>query len=143
MPRRTAQQSADRWLQGMQGAGQRYTEGVQAVQTAPGVSAAKNEAGYQNGVNRAVSTGKWKRKVSGVSLQSWQDAATTKGAQRLATGASAAMPKVVAAQEMVGQMVDRAKAAISNMPRDTTAARIARSTAYLNHMANQANGTQR
>lgn len=137
MPRRTAQQSADRWLRSMQGAGQNYTEGIQSVQTHPGVQAAKNVNGYQNGVARAVANGKWQRNVQRGSLQDWQNAAVQKGAARLAQGAQAALPKVVAAQEMVGQMVDRANAAIANMPRDTTAARIARSQVFLQHMAKQ------
>lgn len=119
----------------MQGAQQDYTEGVQSVQTAPGQLAAQNRNGYINGVTTNVN--KWANRVSAVSREDWVNAAVTKGAPRLASGAQAAVPKVLAAQERVGAMVDRAKAAIAQMPRDTPEARIARSQSFLQHMRNQ------
>lgn len=135
MPRRTPQQAAERWVRGMQGATQNYQDGVQAVQTAPGQSAAKNVQGYQNGVAQAVASGKWQNRVASVSLEDWKSAALNKGAARLAQGATAAQSKVMAAHERIGPMVDAARASIANMPRDTSAARIARATAYMTKMA--------
>lgn len=131
MPRRSAEQATERWVRKMQGATQDYQEGVAAVTQAPGAAAARNVAGYQNGVAAAVASGKWQQRVAGVSLQSWQEAAINKGGARLAQGAAAAAPKVLAAQQRVGAMVDRAKQSIQNMPRDTPENRIARSQAFL------------
>lgn len=136
MPRRTAQQSTDRWLRRMQASGQDYIEGIQSVTVAPGQAAAANHAGYTNGV--AANVQKWRNNVAAVTREEWVQAAVTKGAPRLASGAAAAVPKVMAAQERVGQMVDRAKAAIANMDRSTPEARIARSQAFLTHMRTQA-----
>jgi hypothetical protein len=143
MPRRSAADSAARWVRAMQGAQQNYTEGVQAVQTAPGQAAARNVAGYQNGVAQAVASGKWTRNVAAVSLESWKDSAVNKGAARLSQGATAAQSKVQAAHERIGPMIDSAVQSISNMPRDNTANRIARATAYMTKMSQLANGNRR
>lgn len=124
----------------MASAGPNYTEGINAVQTAPGEAAARNVNGYQNGVAQAVASGKWQRNVQAVGLQDWKRAALDKGAQRLASGAQAAVGKVAAANERVFPMIDQATARIASMPRDTPQARIARATAYMTHMHEIANG---
>lgn len=143
VPRRTAEQATARWLRGMQGASQNYQEGVASVTQAPGAAAVRNQAGYVNGVQAAVANGKWARNTGAVSLQSWQEATLSKGAARLAAGAAAAEGKVLAAQQKIGAMVDRAQQAIANMPRDTPENRIARSQAFLMNMRQQANGSRR
>lgn len=140
MPRRTPDQAAQRWARSMAGATQNYTEGVQAVQTSPGEMAARNVSGYQNGVAQAVASGKWQRRVAAVSLQDWKTAAANKGAQRLASGAAAAVDKVRAANERVFPMIESAVNSVANMPRDTPQARIARATAYMTRMHELANG---
>lgn len=134
MPRKTPQQSAEKWARKMAQAGPDYVAGIQAVTVAPGQLAARNESGYQNGVNQAVATGKWRNRVGAVPLQSWQDAAVNKGAARLAQGAAQAVGKVEEAHARIGPMIDRALQAISGMGRGSAEERIARATAYLQHM---------
>lgn len=143
MPRRTPDQAAQRWARSMSAATTNYTEGIQAVQTAPGEAAARNVQGYQDGVARAVASGKWADRVRAVDVNTWKNAAINKGAQRLASGAAAAVDKVRAANERVFPMIDQATSAIANMPRNTPEARIARATAYMTRMHELANGSRR
>lgn len=143
MPRRTPDQAAQRWARAMANAGPNYTEGVQAVQTAPGEMAARNVNGYQNGVAQAVASGKWQRNVAAVDLGTWKRAALDKGASRLASGAQAAVDKVRQSNEKVFPMIDQATSSIANMPRDTPQSRIARATAYMTRMHELANGQGR
>lgn len=139
MPRVSPQEATEKWLRRMQGAGTDYTNGVMRVTQAPGQAAARNVDGYVNGVQRSVANGKWQQNVAAVSLPDWQQAAVTKGAQRLAQGAQAAVQKVQAAHERIGPMIDRAQADIANMDRSTPEARIQRATAFMTSMMNQGN----
>jgi hypothetical protein len=141
MARKTAAQAAEKWGRKMAAAGQDYAAGINAVTEAPGIAAAKNAQGYINGVQASMQ--KWQTNTANVPLETWRDAALTKGAQRLAAGAAAAVPKVQAAHERILPMVDRARASIAGMDRSTPMARIERSAAYQRAMHEQANGTRR
>jgi hypothetical protein len=86
-----ATDAAAAWVTGMQGAGAKYTAGVQAVKVAPGQLAAAAAPLWAQNVAAAQS--KFASEVSKVTLSQWQNAAATKGAPRLGTGATAAQPK--------------------------------------------------
>ena len=86
--------AANAWVTGMQGAGTKYTAGVNAVKVAPGQIAAARADLWAQQVANAKS--KFAANVAKVSLSQWQEAAATKGAARLGTGASAAQPKFAA-----------------------------------------------
>jgi len=75
----------------MQGAGPKYTTGVNAVKVAPGQAAAAASALWAANVAAAVN--KFAANSAKISLQSWQSSAINKGAPRLGTGATAAQPK--------------------------------------------------
>lgn len=130
MPRRSPDIAAQRWARSMANAGTNYTEGVNSVTTAPGQAAARQVNAYQAGVAQAVSSGKWQNRVQSVSLEDWKRAAVQKGAARLSQGAAAAVDKVRAANERTWPMIEAAQARVAQMPRTTTAERIARSQAY-------------
>jgi hypothetical protein len=76
----------------MQTAGTKYAAGIAAVRVAPGTLAAA--AANLWAANVAASVQKFSKNVGAVSLNAWQEAATTKGQPRLATGATAASGKV-------------------------------------------------
>jgi len=86
--------AAQAWVNGMQGAGAKYTAGVNSVKVAPGqVAASRAELWAQN---VAAAKQKFASNVAKVSLAQWQEAAANKGAQRLGTGATQAQPKFAA-----------------------------------------------
>lgn len=75
-----------------------YKNGVAGVTESPMAKAATADATarYLSGVQQSVSNGKRAAALQAVSLQTWKDNATNKGATRLASGAQAAQSKVSA-----------------------------------------------
>lgn len=115
-----------KWKRGMQGASQAYTDGIDAVTQNPMELAAQNEQGYLQGIQDAVSSGKWQSKLRKVSMQDWKSAAKQKGAQRLSQGAAAAESKVNAFWQRQGPIVDTIQQTVRSMPNATLQDRLAR-----------------
>lgn len=84
--------AAQAWVNGMQSAGPKYIAGIEAVKVAPGQLAAAKADFWATQVQNAKS--KFAGNVAKVTLQSWQASASTKGAPRLGSGATAAQPKM-------------------------------------------------
>jgi len=82
-----------KWQQRTSAASEEYKKGVQAVQVAPGQLAAaaaqKALLNYQESIN----SGRFARRVGSVSLEQWKQAASEKGAARIASGVQAAGAK--------------------------------------------------
>jgi len=89
---RSPQEAAAAWVAGMQGAGAKATSGAQGVTVPPGQAAARNKAGYVQGVTSNVD--KWAANVAKVSTADWASAYINKGVPRMGTGASAAEGKM-------------------------------------------------
>ena len=106
----TAAEAAQRWTTGLSAAGQKYTDGINAVTVAPGALAAR--AAPLWAANTAAAQPRFARNSAAVSLQSWQAAATGKGAQRLASGAQAAQPKMEAALSKLFPVINQAVASL-------------------------------
>lgn len=85
-------QAAQNWASRLGGATQAYTDGVNGVKVAPGQLAAA--AGDRWLANTQASLPRFKSNSAAVGLGAWQTAAIDKGAPRLASGATAAQPKV-------------------------------------------------
>src|SRR5690242_16434072 len=90
----TPDEVAARWAQALAGSTERIKQGIQAVQVAPGQAAARQKQAWAQNV--AASQDKWAANVAKVSLQEWQDHAINKGVSRIASGATAAQPKMTA-----------------------------------------------
>lgn len=134
---KTAQQAAANWLSGMQNVTAKVTQGVQAVQTAPGQAAAAAQSSYLQGVNANV--GKWAQNVAAVPLSTWQQAMITKGAPRMASGAQAAQGKYTAAAQT---NQSRIAAAIASLPpRGPKGSNNARSAGFADAMHAAASGS--
>jgi hypothetical protein len=82
---------AARWQSGFANSGTKWTAGVNSVDRAPGIDAAASKDRYLAGVQ--ANAEKFASNVSRVTLAEWKNACTTKGASRLASGATAGMPK--------------------------------------------------
>jgi len=91
---KNAQQVSQKWSRNLSGATQSITDGVNAVTQAPGVAAAAQQQAMLAKLTAAVQSGKWAARVSAVGLNDWKTAMTTKGIQRVASGAQAAEPKM-------------------------------------------------
>jgi len=103
-----------KWVNAMLGATQAYKDGVSSVTTSPTQLAAQQVQKYVQGVNDAVSSGRYQNGLNSVSLQSWQNSAINRGAARLASGAQASKSKMVnfltnflPAQQSIVQQADQ------------------------------------
>lgn len=116
----TAAQMAARYAAGMAGAAQKYTDGVNAVTESPTAKAATPEAQalYLRNIQESVSSGRRAAALQNVSLQQWKDAAVKKGANRLASGAQAALPKVQAFFQNWAPVFAQASQAAAAIPND-------------------------
>ena len=86
-----AQVAAD-WASRLGASGDKIARGVDAVTVAPGAAAARQKSVWQS--NTAAAADKFARNVGKVSLADWQNAMKNKGVSRIASGASAAQPKM-------------------------------------------------
>lgn len=98
------------WESGLSGASQKYTDGVNAVTQAPGAAAAAQAGVWA--ANTQAAQSKFARNVAKVGLSQWQQAAATKGAGRLASGAAAGAPKYAAFIQKFQPFIMNAKAAL-------------------------------
>lgn len=123
-------EAAAKWATALPAAQQRYVDGINAVNVAPGQLAARAAPTWA--ANTAAAQSKFARNSAAVSLQSWQQAATTKGAQRLSSGAQAAQSKVEAT---FAKLFPAIQSAVSSLPpRGDLEANIARSAAFARAM---------
>lgn len=126
----TAAEAAAKWATNLPAAQQRYVDGVNAVTTAPGALAARAAPTWA--ANTAAAQTKFARNSAAVSLNTWQTATTTKGAQRLSSGAQAAQPKVEATFAKLFPAIQSAVSALP--PRGDIEANIQRSAAFARAM---------
>lgn len=131
----TAQQWLQKWGTNLNAAGQYIKTGVQAVQQAPGVSAAQAADRMLAGVTASIQNGTWQRNVSAVSLQSWQNAMINKGIPRLQQGVSTAQQNKVAQITALLTAVQTAQGAVAAMPKGGLEQGIARATAFMRAMS--------
>lgn len=126
----TAAEAAQKWATNLPASQQRYIDGVNAVTVAPGALAARASASWA--ANTAAAQGKFARNSAAVPLNSWQQATTTKGAQRLSSGAQAAQSKV---ESTFAKLFPAIQSAVSSLPqRGDIEANIARSAAFARQM---------
>ena len=127
----TPDQVAAEWAQRLAASTQKIQTGVQAVSVAPGQLAARNKAGYVQGVTAAQD--KWASRTASVPLATWQNDMVQKGLPRIASGATAAQPKMAA---FMGQLLPYINSGRGNLPaRGGLDANIARSNAWIRYMA--------
>lgn len=127
----TPQQAASKWGTNLGAATQRYSDGVKAVTTSPNQLAAAASDRWIQGVQ--ASQAKYVARNQGISLQYWQAQATGKGAQRLASGATAAEPKM---QQVFTQLFPYIEQVRGSLPaRGDLEQNIARSAAFQRAMS--------
>lgn len=121
--RGSAASITEKWAQRTAGATQQVIEGVQRVQTAPGVKAAAQKQVWL--ANIQAKADKWEQNTKAVSLQSWQ-AATTAGAQRIAAGVNAKKSKMESFLTEFIPHVENVQRRVEAMPRGSLEQNLAR-----------------
>src|SRR5579859_8156754 len=120
-----ASTAAARWAQNLGAAREKITEGVNAVSTPPGQLASRQKALYVANVNARADV--WAKNVAAVPLQTWKDDMLGKGLDRIATGATAAVPRFEAFLAKLIPAINAAKASLP--PRGNFEQNLARSAA--------------
>lgn len=123
--------AAAKWAQNLGAAQTRYTAGIQSVTTSPGQLAAQASDRWISGVQLSVP--KFVANSQAVTLQSWQQASINKGAPRLASGASAAQPKMQNVFTSLFPFIAQVQGSLP--PRGDLEQNIARSAAFQRGMA--------
>lgn len=101
---------ANHWRDRLSGSADRIRQGVAAVKVSPGQLAAAQADVWAAQV--AASKPKWAARVGRLTLGDWQNAMATKGVDRIATGAGAAVGKMDAFLAKFLPFVDNAKASL-------------------------------
>lgn len=132
----TPDQIAADWAQKLGAATTKITAGVNAVSVAPGQAAARQKALYVQNVQARAD--KWAARTAAVSLQDWQQAMTTKGVQRIGSGATAAQPKFAT---FMGKLLPYQQNLKGSLPaRGNLDQNIARMTQFVRGMSQFSNG---
>lgn len=140
MAKVTAAQWLSKWGTNLNAASQYITNGVNNVQTAPGQAAAAAQDRMLANLTAAVTSGRWAKAVSGVSLADWKNAMTTKAIPRIPQGVTAAQKSATATITNLLNAVDQAAATANAIPKGGLQQSIARATAFMTAMS-QAKGT--
>ena len=112
MARVTAAEYAEKYVRRTTGAVQDYTKGIARVTEAPGVKAAANADKMFQKLSQPETQAKYRRNVAAVDLSAWKNAATSKGAPRIAAGVQAAAGKM---QNFAGQLLPHIDGIVSGM----------------------------
>jgi hypothetical protein len=126
-------QVAQKWAQNLGNATQHIQAGVAAVTQAPGQKAAAQKALWLSQIQ--ANADKWARNVSAVPLSAWQDAMTTKGINRIASGAQAAIPKMTNFLTQFLPYVEQGRQQVASMPKGGMGNSEARMVAMMRHNA--------
>lgn len=135
MPMRDPASVAQKWSRNLASSTQSIRDGVMGVTVAPTQLAAQAVDRMVAGVERAAAEGKIQRGLQRVTLQQWQDATTNKGIPRIATGATAAIPRMQAFMSEWLPYMDQLKQRLTAMPRGDLQQNIARMVAAVEHAA--------
>lgn len=126
---------ARKWASRLGASGEAIKQGVQNVTVNPAERAAAAQDRYIAGVQRAVAEGKYQRGLRRVTLQAWQESMLQKGLPRIASGASAAIPKMEAFLSKWLPWEEQLKQKLAAMPRGDLQQNIARMIAAVEHNA--------
>lgn len=130
-----SQQMADKWARNLTASTESMKAGVQSVTVNPAERAIARQDAYVQGVQQAAVSGKWARGLKRTTLQSWQQAMLEKGLNRVATGASAAKPKMAKFLDAWIPWQQQLQSRLQAMPRGGLQQNIARMVAAAEHNA--------
>lgn len=131
----SAAEAAQKWVERTSAATSAYISGIKRTDVNPMEKAAENQAGYLQGVQNAVSSGKWAAGLRRKTKEQWMNAAVNLGAQRLGPGVTNAKPVMQAFLDQFLPYLASNLQQVKAMPNNTYEARKARMNAMadLNH----------
>ena len=127
---------SEKWGRRMSGAVTDIQNGIAAVTTSPMEEAIKKQDKMLNGIQNAITSGRWAAGLRGVSLAEWKDKTSKLTAARLASGVQEAMPKRQKFDQYLVQTLNAGLPAIAAMPDLTLEDSVNRVRAMMTHMAN-------
>jgi hypothetical protein len=130
-----ASTAAQRWQQSASGAQTRYTEGVQATSVDPTALAAAQASKMLQGVQQAITSGRWQRRLAEVGAAGWKSATLAK-ANNYSTGIAASANKYQQGYGAFAAYMQPYQNQINSMPKNSLADSIARATAWIQNAAN-------
>lgn len=133
MAKLTPQEFADKHARRLTAATADIAAGVARVTESPGAMAAAKADKWAAGVQAAISSGKWKRRVGSVSLDAWKSKMEAVGIGRIASGVEANKDKTAAFAAEFLPHLDAGVAKVKRMPDTSLEARIGRAVAMMQH----------
>jgi hypothetical protein len=130
----TAQQAGASWLAGAQGAQPKWLAGVQGTAVDPTAAAAAAANKMLLGVQNAVNSGYWARRLADVGKAGWQAACQAKQ-NNYGTGIAAGQTKYEQGYTAFWNYMGPYLTQIQAMPKVTLADSIARATAFITDAA--------
>lgn len=136
---KSLEQVVAKWAANAGGAQQAYTDGINNTTVDPTALAVANESGYLSGVQAAVSSGFWRRRLQAVGKAGWQAAAVAK-AGNYGTGISAGKDKFQSGMSTWLPVIQQTGVTAKAMPGQTIDQRIARSAYVARTLYNRKRG---
>lgn len=116
MPKISVQQAREKHASRLKASTGEIQNQVMKVTQAPGVAAAKKADKMLTNITNSITSGRWGRRVSSVSLSDWQESMVKKGIPRIAQGIDAAAPKVEAFFSEFFPHLEKIEAEVKAMP---------------------------
>jgi len=135
MPKLSPQEGYAKWSNRLTNAVTDVKAGIDRVTESPTQKAAAKEDKWFAGIQRAKSSGKFKRGLLNVSLEEWKAKARDVGADRIPAGAAAAEKKQVEFYGKLFPFQEKLQSKVKNMPDTTLQDSIARATTWIQGMA--------
>lgn len=134
MARVTADEYAEKWSRRLKASTEDIRKGIDKVDAAPGVKAARAQELMLRRLTDSITSGKWANQVGAVSLDSWKASAKGKGVERIARGVDDATPAQVAMAQKLLAAVDSAAAKARALPKGSIEDSINRMTTFVREM---------
>lgn len=131
----TPLQIADKWKRRLQQSTTDMTAGVNAVTENPATKAIAAQDKMVQNWNNSITSGKWARSLSNVSLTDWRAAFINKGIPRIQQGAESGAPKMAAYMTQALPYIRGLQATVHQMPNMTLQDSIARMTYFVTEMS--------
>lgn len=130
----TPQQVTRKWGDRLKSSTTEIREGVERVTESPMDKAADAQDKYLNGVQEAVSSGKYAARLRATPLSAWKDATLNKGIGRISAGVDGAKSKMESFYAELLPFEDNLKREVDGMPDVTFEDSLLRMTAWARGM---------